>query len=131
MTSPTRFERRLLQATVAILCVVPLAAGGAGVLFGPGMIASVAGAPVALDSHFRYLSGLLLGLGLVFLSCVPSIERKTARFRLAAVPVVCGGLARAASLAVMGVPTPWHLVGLAIELGAVPLLLLWQARHAR
>jgi hypothetical protein len=121
--------RRLLQATVAALSLVPILAGAGGMLLGPGFVASEAGA-VPLDSHFRYLSGLLLALGVTFASTVPAIERRGARFRLAAAIVVCGGLGRLLSLGVAGVP-PWpHLVGLALELLVVPLLAVWQARVA-
>jgi hypothetical protein len=127
-----RHEKRLLQLAVALGCVVPLLAGGAGAIDGPAMLHGVGHAPPAdLDSHFRYLSGLLLAIGLGFASCVPGIERKTKRFRLLALLVFTGGLGRLASLFAVGVPSAGHVFGLAMELGATPLLVLWQARVAR
>jgi hypothetical protein len=45
--------------------------------------------------------------------------------------VIAGGLARALSLVEIGAPSFGHRFGLAMELGVVPLLLLWQARVAR
>jgi len=87
--------------------------------------------PVDLDSHFRYLSGIFLGVGLAFCSCVPEIERKTGRFRLLAALVVLGGLGRAISAFAFGLPSLPHLLGLGMELLVVPLLVLWQARIAR
>lgn len=124
-------ERRLLQIAIAIACLVPFAAGGAGVLASTGMLKGV-GAPTAvdLDSHYRYLSGLLLGIGLMFAACIPRIERGTALFRGLAIVVFCGGLARLLSLITFGVPGTGHLFGLAMELGIVPALALWQARVA-
>jgi hypothetical protein len=89
------------------------------------------GAPVDLDSHFRYLSGLLLGIGLAFAWCVPAIERRTLLFRTLGLIAILGGLARLLGLIERGVPGPGHVFGLAMELGTVPLLLLWQARVAR
>ncbi|WP_164078780.1 DUF4345 family protein, partial [Stenotrophomonas maltophilia] len=66
-------ERRLLQRVVAVAGLVPVLAGLYGVLFGAnGLSAGVA--DVSADSHFRYLSGLLTGIGLLFWSCVPGIE---------------------------------------------------------
>jgi hypothetical protein len=125
-------ERRLLQAAVALGCVVPLAAGAVGVMHGPEMLSGVGeGSPADLDSHFRYLSGLLLATGLAFASCIPGIERKTGRFRLLAFLVFVGGLGRLHSLISVGLPGTGHVFGLAMELGAVPLLVLWQARVAR
>jgi uncharacterized membrane protein YfcA len=124
-------ERRLFQAVVALSCVVPLLAGSAGVIHGPRMLHGVGpAAPADLDSHFRYLSGLLFAIGLAFASCIPRIEAKTARFRLLAFLVVVGGLGRLIGLLSSGVPGPGHLFGLAMELGAVPLLVFWQARIA-
>jgi hypothetical protein len=87
--------------------------------------------PADLDSQFRYVSGIFLGLGLAFFTCVPAIERKGARFRLLGALVIAGGMARALSWAMVGAPSTGHRLGLAMELGVVPLLMLWQARVAR
>ncbi len=122
-------RRRPLQVVVAVLCLVPLGAGSAGVLLGPSFIG--APGPVDLDSHFRYLSGIFLAVGLAFASTVPAIERRTARFRLLAALVVCGGAGRLLSLAAAGAPTAPHLAGLALELAVVPLLVVWQGAVAR
>ncbi len=122
-------ERRALQAAIGLAALVPLGAGTLGMVEGPGMLRGIGGdAPVDLDSHFRYLSGLLAGIGLGFLSCVPAIETSGARFRLFGLIVVLGGLARLASLVVAGAPGPGHLFGLGMELAVVPLLMAWQAR---
>ncbi|MEZ0170256.1 hypothetical protein [Microvirga sp. TS319] len=37
---------------------------------------------ISAESHFRFLSDLLLGIGLCFWSTLPPIEDKTRRFRL-------------------------------------------------
>lgn len=123
--------RRALQIVVAGLSAVPILAGAGGLLLGPRFVAVLSEVGISLDSHFRYLSGLLLALGLTFLSTVPDIERKTRRFRLAAAVVVTGGLGRLLSLLLVGPPTMPHLAGLGIELVAVPLLVVWQDRIAR
>jgi hypothetical protein len=52
-------------------------------------------------------------------------------FRTLAFIVVVGGLSRLLSLVQVGTPGPGHQFGLAMELGIVPLLALWQARVAR
>jgi hypothetical protein len=125
-------ERRLLQLAVALGCVVPLLAGGSGMIEGPAFLSGVGGdVPADLDSHFRYLSGLLFALGLAFASCIPEIERRTGRFRLLALLVFVGGLGRLLGLVSTGVPGSGHVFGLAMELVAVPLLVLWQARIAK
>lgn len=125
-----RAERRLLQVAVAIVTLVPLGVASLSILRGAEWLGR---APVAtdLDSHFRYLSGIFLALGIGFASCVPRIEAMTARFRLLGLMVIAGGLARAVSLIAVGPPSAGHLVGLGIELGVVPLMMAWQARVAR
>jgi len=45
--------------------------------------------------------------------------------------VFLGGAARLLSLGIAGAPSPGHIGGLFMELVAVPLLVLWQARLAK
>ncbi|MFS0738699.1 DUF4345 domain-containing protein [Sphingomonas sp. 1P06PA] len=125
-------ERRLLQIAVAIACLVPLSMGSQSVIRG---VAVLKGAPLPpppdLDSHFRYVSGIFLALGIAFATTLPRIEAMGERFRLLGLMVVAGGLARALSWAMVGAPSAGHRFGLVMELGVVPLLMWWQARVAR
>jgi hypothetical protein len=116
---------------VAILGIVPVAAGAAGVILGSAAFSHAGVGSVDLDSHVRYLSGIFLALGLTFYATIPSIERRTALFRLAAALVVTGGLSRLFGLIVDGAPSAPHLAGLALELVVVPALVVWQGRVAR
>ena len=122
----------MLQACVALACLVPLMAGGSGVIESAGGIRGVTSPlPVDLDSHFRYLSGLLLGLGFAFAICIPNIQRKGLLFRSLGLVVVVGGLSRLLSLVEAGTPSAGHQFGLVMELVTVPLLALWQLRLER
>ncbi|MDQ2804824.1 MAG: DUF4345 domain-containing protein [Pseudomonadota bacterium] len=124
---------RLLQFAVAIGGLVPVGAGLAGVLLGPRMADDMAaglGGAMSLDSHFRYLSGLLLGIGLAFWSLIPDIAARGPAFRLLTALVVTGGLGRLLGLMLAGTPSPPMLFGLAMELVVTPLLCLWQSRVA-
>jgi hypothetical protein len=120
-------EKRVLQCAMALVLFVPLAGAVQGIVFGIGWLHGAA-PTLSLDSHFRYLSGLLLAMAALFASCIPAVEAKGARLRLLALLPVTGGLARLYALIVEGTPGTAHLVALAIELGVVPLLVLWQAR---
>ncbi len=125
-------ERRLLQLTVAVACLVPLGAGALGVVQGPATVEGVSVAGQAdLDSHFRYLSGLLLGVGLGFAASIPTIERRSEVFAVLSVTVVVGGLARLAALIFGNLPSTPHVLALGMELLIVPLLWAWQRRIAR
>ena len=122
-------EKRLLQIAVAVGSLVPLAAGAAGIVLGPAMV-DAAGVPLAADSHYRYLSGLLLGIGIAYATTIPAIERRTARFRLLTAIVVIGGLGRLVSLLARGAPDKPMLAALVMELIVTPALALWQSRIA-
>ena len=112
-------ERRLLQAAFALAAIVPVSAGLLGALgrWQP-------------DSHARYLSGLLLGIGLAFWWMVPTIERRGAIVRVLAAIVVIGGLARLAGLPETGLKVS-VVLPLVMELGITPLLALWRERVQR
>lgn len=122
-------ERRLLQRVVAVAALVPVLTGLAGVLLG---MAGITGdrLGVSADSHFRYLSGLLLGIGLLFWWTVPRIEEHGTLFRFLTLVVVIGGLARLLGLTLTGIPSLAMLGGLGMELVVTPLICLWQVRVA-
>jgi hypothetical protein len=121
-------ERKLLQQTVAIVATIPVAIGLYGVLFGQALTGDAVS--ISAESHFRFLSGLLLGIGLCFWSTLPRIEDKAGRFRLLTVLVVIGGIGRLIGLALTGLPSFFMLGGLIVELIVAPFLCLWQTRVA-
>lgn len=123
-------ERRYLQRVVAVAGLVPVSAGLYGVLFGAGLTGEQ-GLSVSGDSHYRYLSGLLLGIGLLFWSSIPSIEEKTGRFQLLTIIVVLGGLGRLIGLGITGIPSLTMLGALVMELVVTPVVCLWQLRVSR
>lgn len=123
-------EKILLQAAMIVTLAVPFGAAAISLVQGPTWLDPQATA-TDLDSHFRYLSGLFGMMALLMLSCVPDVEHKGPRMRLLGALIVAGGLARLASLVVVGRPSDAHLGALGIELAIVPLLMLWQARVAR
>ena len=124
-------EKRALQLAVAVGSLVPIGAGAAGVLMGPHMLGSASVVSGDLDSHFRYLSGLLLAIGLGYASTIPRIETHGGRFRLLTFIVVLGGLGRALSVLAIGIPPPAMAAALVMELLVAPGLALWQHRIAR
>ena len=121
-------ERKLLQQTVAIVATIPVATGLYGVLFGQALTGDAVS--ISAESHFRFMSGLLLGIGLCFWSTLPGIEEKTNRFRLLTLLVVIGGLSRLVGLVLTGLPSFFMVGGLTVELIVAPVLCLWQTRIA-
>jgi hypothetical protein len=123
-------SKTALQIVVALLAATPVLVGLEGILSGPEMLHVAAPWPVDLDSHFRFLSGFFLAIGIAWYSCIPDIETKTERFRLLAACTFAGGLARLFSLLIAGMPSAGHIAGLCVELLAVPSLVWWQASIA-
>lgn len=119
------FERRALQIAVAVAGIVPVGGGLWGVLGGTSTVGA------ASASNARYLSGLLLGIGLTFWIAIPTIERRGTVFRALAAIIVIGGLARlAGAVLVTGFP-PQVSLPLVMELGVTPALALWRERVER
>lgn len=123
-----KLEKKLLQAVISIACLVPLLAGIGGMLGGASFLG---GGSVDMDSHLRYLSGLLFGIGLGFLSAVPNIESKGERIRLLTILVFIGGLARLFGLIENDVPGASMQFGLVMELAVTPLLCFWQYKFSK
>jgi hypothetical protein len=115
---------------VAVAAIIPVASGLFGILFGLGGVGGDSLSQISADSHFRYLSGLLTGIGILFWSCVPAIESKSRLFRFLTLVVVLGGLARLLGLYLTGLPSAVMMGALAMELVVTPLLCLWQMRVA-
>jgi hypothetical protein len=116
----------MLRWAIWIATLVPLSAGLAGALTGSAFLAEPAGP--ATDSHLRYLSGLLLGIGATFAWCAFDLRGRARIYDTLSAIVVTGGLARLLGLALAGTPPAPHLVALVMELGVVPALWLWRRR---
>ncbi len=119
------FERRLLQLVIVFAGFVPVLAGLWGAAGGLHLADAAAG------SQGRYLSGLLIGIGLCFWACVPTIERRGSEVRMLTLIVVIGGLARLAGVLVTGKAPTGVLLPLVMELGVTPLVALWRERLER
>lgn len=129
--APCASEVKLLQVAVSVLALVPIGAGLAGAVFGIGAFGPAISLGPDADSLGRYLSGLLLAIGLAFWGTVPSIEAQGVRFRLLTLLVFTGGLARLAGVLLIGLASPAMLFALVMELLITPCLAFWRERLDR
>lgn len=113
-------EKRALQVSIAMAALVPVAGGLWGV-FAPLSDGAWTG------SHHRYLSGLLLAIGLAYWSIVPRIDRSALQLRILTALVAIGGAARLLGLAMGDAVSPPVLAALAMELFVAPALCAWHA----
>lgn len=128
MSKSGTFERRALQSIVAVLALIPISAGLGGIVFADRVQVTPEILQLDAASHFRYLSGLLLAIGLFYWKMVPHIEREGTLFRTLTLVVFIGGIARLYSLALDGVPSIAMVGGLVMELVVTPALALWRER---
>ena len=122
-------ELRSLQIAVAIAGLVPVSAGLSGALGGLAFMGTDT-ASIPVDSHFRYLSGLLLGIGIAFWCMIPTLASSTGPARLLTFIVFIGGLARLYGWMLHGDTSAVVIFALVMELIVTPGLCLWQARVA-
>jgi hypothetical protein len=125
---PMLTEKTLLQSFVALAALVPVLAGLGGVLDGARLLGG--GGVGGLDSHFRYLSGLLLGIGVAFMWTIPHIELQGPRFRLLTAIVATGGVGRLVGAVLTGTIVFPMFLALVMELVVTPALCLWQHHTA-
>jgi hypothetical protein len=121
-------ERRLLQIAFALAGLLLIVFGLAGVFFGANF-ADLSGS-VEMDSYFRFLKGMLLGIGLIYWSSIPDIARHSERISVVTFILVLGAVPRLIAVIGHGVPTIGILIGLAGELIFAPLLWLWHQHVA-
>jgi hypothetical protein len=124
-------ERRLLQIVVALAALVPVLSGLWGVVLGLDTFGAHARLSLTGDSHVRYLSGLILAIGLAYWSTLPRIEAQGTTFRLLTALVLIGGCARLLGLLHFGAPTRGVVGALAMELLVTPSIALWRERLER
>lgn len=79
---------------------------------------------IILDSNLRFYYGLTLGLGLIILWIIPSVEKHSMILRITALMIFLGAVGRVISLLFVGNPSSFFLFFTFLEL-FFPLLILW------
>ena len=83
------------------------------------------------DSHVRFLGGLWLGVGLLFVAAAWRLRSLKAAVQAALVLIVIGGLARLSAQRFDVLLGPDILGSFVAEVALMPVLLLWSTRVAR
>lgn len=122
-------ERFFLQIATAFSALVLLGLGISGVMLGVQFLHGAG--TITVDNYFRFLSGMVAAIGIVFLISVPHVERYRERFAILTFAIVVGGFAHLYSVSLHGIPSLGTLFGLFMELVYAPLLWLLQRRVAR
>lgn len=124
--------RRLLQATTAAMALIPVATGVLTMMGIDDPLYRTSGLPRdgLLDGNLRFFGGVWLALGLAMWSLLPRIEHEGRLFAVLWGAVFLGGVGRALSMVVIGLP-PAPFIGFTVlELAGAPLFVAWQRRVA-
>jgi hypothetical protein len=119
-------SRKLLQVSIFILTLLPLVFGLLGLAGGIARFSP--GAPnisADLDSQYRFLSGLYLGIAVLGWWLIPRIEKEATIFRILCAAIFTGGIGRILSWFALGEPGGRFQIVLIAEL-LFPLLSVWQ-----
>ena len=122
--------RRALQVTMAILSLAPLSFGLTNLWQGAARFMPAQDITIAIDSQFRFQSGVYVSLALLLWWMIPRIERVTWPFRAVALGLFLGGVGRVISMQQFGTPDGNMFSGMILEL-AMPVFVVWQWLVAR
>jgi hypothetical protein len=126
-------SRRLLQIINGLVGALTVGLGTVQVSFGVRSPlyepADLPPFPI-LDSNLRFFGGMGLGLGLILLWLLPSIERRTHLFRAVWLCAFLGGVGRLISWPIVGSPSGLLIGFTILEVLGAPLLVCWQHRVA-
>lgn len=122
--------KRGLQIALAVLSLIPLVSGALGLVYGVGRFIPPDANAAPLDSQYRFLSAVYIGLGILIWRIIPSIEKHGWIVSTIVAAIFVGGLSRLYSAHLFGVAPPTMIAATALELGS-PLLILWQRAVAR
>lgn len=122
--------KRGLQIALAVLSLIPLTFGALGLVYGVGRFLPPDAAAAPLDSQYRFLSAVYVGLGILIWRIIPSIEKHGWIVSTVVAGIFVGGLARIYSAHLFGVAPPAMIAATCLELGS-PLLILWQRAVSR
>ncbi|UJR11724.1 hypothetical protein I4U23_015905 [Adineta vaga] len=121
-----------LQIVVTLSAIVPIFVGLKGIYLGPSGITLKPNQLfksekyiIEVDSHFRYISGYLLAMGIFLLRSVPNMHRDATELHRACIIVFIGGLGRLWGLFVTGLEIGAVLATI-VELFFFPIICYWQ-----
>jgi Domain of unknown function (DUF4345) len=121
-------SKKILVVVIYMLGATAIVTGLLAIIGGPAALLGGAPAVPSVDSQLRYADVIWLGAGVVLIwSARKPLERAMAT-RVVLLIAAVAGLGRLISLIEVGVPHPFYLVTMGLELVVTPLIILWHSR---
>ncbi|CAF2476462.1 unnamed protein product [Rotaria sp. Silwood2] len=115
----------VLQVVIGLIAIIPIFVGLDGIFRGPNMLAAGFNYPISVDSHFRYLSGIPVAMGILLLHSLPNIDQDASELHRVSLFIFIGGLGRLWGLITVSFEVS-TMVAILTELFLFPCLCLWQ-----
>jgi Domain of unknown function (DUF4345) len=122
--------RRLFQGFLMLFGVIVIGIALAHFAVGPGAIIGGSDVNATSDGEDRFYAGLFLCYGVALLWCARDVERKQTYVAVLAAALFVGGIGRLISLILVGLPHPFFVAMLILELVLPPLMVLVAKRVA-
>jgi hypothetical protein len=128
---PEVVMRKALQILVILSGIAAIFISLLHLVLGPAAIPGGIPVNATMDSEDRFYATLLTAYGVALLWCARGIEQKSKFVYFLAAVFLFGGLARIVSIAVAGLPHPFFLAMLVLEMGLPIIVVLMQLQVTR
>lgn len=122
--------RQTFQAFLALFGVIVLAISVAHFAIVPQAIIGGTAVNPTMAGEDRFFAGLLLCSGVALLWCARDVQRKRVYVNLLAAAFFVGGLGRLLAVLIDGMPHPFYIAMLVLELGLPPVMVVVARRVA-
>jgi hypothetical protein len=122
--------RQTFQAVLALFGVIVIAISVAHFAIGPRAVVGGTAVNPTMAGEDRFFAGLLLCSGLALAWCARDVQRKRVYINLLAAVFFVGGLGRLLAVLIDGMPHPFYIAMLALELGLPPVMVVVARRVA-
>jgi hypothetical protein len=122
--------RQTFQAVLALFGAIVIAISVAHFAIGPRAVVGGTAVNPTMAGEDRFFAGLLLCSGLALAWCARDVQRKGVYINLLAAVFFVGGLGRLLAVLIDGMPHPFYIAMLALELGLPPVMVVVARRVA-
>jgi Domain of unknown function (DUF4345) len=123
--------RKALQVLVVLCGITAIFISLLHIVLGPAAIPGSIPVNATMDSEERFYATLLTAYGVALLWCAKGIEQKSMFVYFLAGVFLAGGLARIVSIAVVGLPHPFFIAMMVLEMGLPVVVGLMQFQVSR